>query len=126
MSYAFRYPVYVWVESSSLDASGFTTFTQPLAIACTSTGENPITVEAIPVFTEDAHSEAFRQIIKAPHTRRLRLLNHDHLIDFLSKSASRAKYLAMDPTTTLHSDRLWSIEEMVTELRKYVTQRRGA
>ena len=118
MAFTFTYPVYAFVESSGTDSSGTTIFTNPLAITCTSVGDQPISLEAVPIFTTDAQSVAFQKATQPIHKRRLRIKAHDHLIDFLTKARTRAMYVAMDPTpTTLTSDRIWKIEQVVEEVR---------
>jgi hypothetical protein len=123
MAFTFTYPVYAFVETSSTDSRGTTTFANPLAITCTSVGDKPIALEAVPIFTTDAQSIAFHKATGPIHKRRLRIKAHDHLIDFLIKARSRAMYVAMDPTpTTLTSDRIWKIEQVVEEVRIQAAQ----
>jgi len=119
MVFTFQYPVYAFVESSDKDSSGTTTFENPLAIICTATAcDPPLSLEAIPIFTDDPRAFAFHRAHEALHKRRLRIKTHDHLIDFLSKVRSRVQHVAIDPLPkTLTSDHLWTIEEVLAAVR---------
>jgi hypothetical protein len=126
MSFSFAYPVYAFVESSAKDPAGTTTFTNPLAITCTANLENkpPVSLDVIPIFTQDGGAIAFHRGIKSAHKTRLRITAHEQLIDFLTKVSSRAKHVAIDPTPTqLTSDRIWPIDNVLATLRDLVAKR---
>jgi len=127
MQFVFKYPVYAFVASSATDSSGTTSFTNPLTITCSATGDKPASIEAIPIFTDEVQATAFKQATKAPHAFQLRMLTHEHLIDFLTKASSRAKHLAIDPPlTAFTAERIWPIDDFVGELRKLVAKRQPA
>jgi len=124
MEFVFKYPVFAYVESSTADASGTTTFKNPLTLAVT--GDKQVSIEIVPIFTDEPKALAFKQTTKAPQTRLLRILAHEHLIDFLTKASSRAKKVAIDPTPpALSRDRVWTVEQLIDAVRKEAAKRQS-
>ena len=118
MPFTLSFPAYVYVESVATDATGGTTFTNPLAITFKLADDKPAIV-AFPLFTAEAKAVAFRPATNPPSSRWLKLATPNHLIDFLTKARGPATHVVVDPSAnTLTTERLCTIEALLEGFKK--------